>query len=151
MYASAASQNASLNILSHNSGILKKGETSFLEVTINNTDEFASIGSYKIKAQINIPSEIVSIADTGHVLPKGWKIISNNGSTLIVSNATDVISPISDRTILVALVGKKPGGPSTIIGQLSFSNGNAPGIEVGFLSGDNPADDSSTTTIKVMR
>jgi hypothetical protein len=151
IFRDAASQNASINILSQNSGTVRKEETAFLEVTVNNTDELSSIGVYKIKAQINVPSTIASIADTGHVLPKGWKIISNNGSTIILSNGADIIGPASDRNILIAIVGKKTGGPSTMIGQLSFSNGSPPGTEVGFLTGDNPGDNSSTTTIKVVK
>jgi len=150
-YVAAASQNASINILSQNSGIVKKEKIIFLQVTVNNTDESGFIGAYKIKAQLNIPSEIADIADTGHVLPLGWKIISSNSSTIVLSNGTDVIGPASDRTILIAIVGKKKGGPSTIIGQLSFSNGNPPGNEVGSLSGDSAADNSSTTTIKVSK
>jgi hypothetical protein len=53
--------------------------------------------------------------------------------------------------ILIAIQGKEAGGPSTIIGQLSFSDGNVPGTAMGTLPGDDASDNSSTTTIKVVR
>ena len=53
------------------------------------------------------------------------------------------------RKLLIAIKGVKAGGPSTISAQLSFSNGEAPGTTPGVLAGDIPADNSSTTTIRV--
>ncbi len=150
-FMSAASQNALINILAQNSGTVRKGETVFLEVTIINTNAISDIGAYKIKAQISVPSEIAGIDTSGNVLPTGWTITGNTGSTIFLSNGTDVIPRNSARTILIAVHGKKTGGPSTIIGQLSFSDGNPPGTALGSLPGDNPADNSSTTTIKVLR
>jgi hypothetical protein len=147
----AASQNALINILTQNTGIVKKGETVFLEVTINNTDPAGYIGIYKLKAQISVPSLIASIADTGHVLPTGWKIISNDGSTINLSNGKDMIAANDARTILIAVKGNKIGGPSTIMGQLSFSDGNSPGTGPGSLAGDNPGDNSSTSSCKVVQ
>ena len=150
-FTSACSQNVLTNILTQNSGIVKKGKTVFVEVTINNTDPTNYVGIYKIRAQISVPAAIATIASTGHVLPTGWTIISNDGSTINLSNGKDMIAATDARTILIAVQGVKTGGPSTISCQLSFADGNSPGTTPGTLKGDNPADNSSTTTIKVNR
>lgn len=150
VYCDAASQNALINILTRKSGIVRKGETVFLEVTINNTDPVTHIGVYRIKAQISVPGAIANIPDTGHVLPTGWTILSNNGSTINLSNGKDMIASNDARTLLIAVRGINTGGPSTIAGQLTFSNGFTPGNIPGTLKGDNPADNSSTSTIKVL-
>lgn len=145
----ASSQNAMVNILTQKFGMVKKGETVFLEVTINNTDPNDYISVYKIRAQISVPSAIASIDSAGHVLPTGWTVISNNGSTINLSNGKDMIAASDARTLLIAIRGNKSGGPSTIACQLSFSDGNAPGAAPGTLQRENPADNSSTTTIMV--
>ena len=149
-FMKAPSQNAMINILTRNAGVVKKGKTIFLEITINNTTLRDYIGIYKIRTQISVPSEIVSIDTVGHVLPTGWKIISNNGSTINLSNGMDMMAASDARTLLIAIRGKKAGGPSTISAQLTFSNGYPPGTEPGSLQGDNPADNSSTSTIRVI-
>ncbi len=151
IYSDVASQNALINILTRKSGIVHTGETLFLEVTINNTDPVSHIGVYKIKAQISVPGAIANIPDTGHVLPTGWTILSNNGSTINLSNGKDMIASNDARTLLIAVRGIKAGGPSTIAGQLTFSNGFTPGNVPGTLNGDSPADNSSTSTIKVLQ
>jgi hypothetical protein len=145
----AAAQNALINILTQNSGIVKKGGTVFVEVTVNNTDPADFIGIYKIKARLSVPSAIASIADKGHVLPTGWTIISNDGSSITLSNGKDMIAASDARTLLIAIRGNSSGGPSTITGQLTFSDGIAPGTAPGILKGDLPADNSSTTTCRV--
>lgn len=146
----AASQNALINILTQKSGVVKKGDELFLEVTVNNTDPALLIGVYKLRIQISVPSAIASLQTTGHVLPNGWTITNNNGSTIILSNGKNIIAANDARTLLIAIKGNKVGGPSTISGSLSFSNGNAPGTEPGTSPGDNPADNSSTSTIRVV-
>lgn len=151
VYTDAASQNTLINILTRNSGIVRKGEVVFLEVTINNTDPVTHVGVYKIKAQISVPETIVSIADSGHVLPSGWTILSNNGSSITLSNGKDMIASNDARTLLIAVRGHKIGGPSTVAGQLSFSNGFTPGNAPGTLNGDLPADNYSTSTCKVIK
>ncbi|MEI7735422.1 MAG: hypothetical protein WCI49_08140 [Ferruginibacter sp.] len=145
------SQNALINILTQNTGVVKIGQTVLLEVTINNTDPTSYIGVYKIKASISIPSDVITISSYGHVLPTGWTILSNNGSVIQLSNGKDMLAANDARTILIALQAKKIGGPSTISGQLSFSNGIAPGTAPGALNGDFPADNSSTSTCKVIK
>ncbi len=145
----AASQNVLLNILTQKSGIVSKGGTVFLEITINNTDPVAHIGIYKVKAQVSVPSAIAAIATEGHILPTGWMITGINDSTINLSNGKDMIAATDARTILIAIRGIKTGGPSTISCQLSFSDGIAPGTAPGTLPGENPADNRSTSTIQV--
>lgn len=145
----AGQANGSLNILAGNVGIISLGGTEFVQATVNNTGPSASIGIYKIKVTITVPSAIASIPSSGHTLPANWTILSNSGSQIVVSNGTDVLPVGSARQIFIAVMGHTEGGPSTIIGQLSYSNGIAPGSANGFLIGDIPADNSSSTAITV--
>jgi hypothetical protein len=145
----AAAQNAMINILTRNSGLVKKGGTVFLEVAINNTDPASHIAAYKLRPQISVPSATVSIAATGHVLPTGWTIIRNSGSVITLSNGKDLIGSADSRIILIALKGIKTGGPAIINGQLFFADGNAPGSESGTLTGDIPNDNNSSASIQV--
>lgn len=144
-------QNVTLNILTQNSGIIKKGGSIFLEVTVNNMSSKDSVPAYKLKPKISVPP-IVSISNTGHDLPKGWTITSNTGSEITLSNGTDRIPIHVKRTILILLNAKDHGGPSTISGQMSFSNGVAPGLITGSpTTEDNPVDNISTTTCKIIK
>jgi hypothetical protein len=148
----AFSQNVLLNIITKNSGVVNENKTVFLEVSIFNTNATKTIPGYKLRPQISFPANLVSIADTGHVLPAGWKIVSNKNAVVILSNGTDIIPENGSRTILIAMQGKSIGGPSTISANLTFSDGKAPGLIVGTPTiGDNAADNTSTTTIKVLQ
>jgi hypothetical protein len=145
------SQNAMINLLTQQSGIVKKGEKLFLEVSITNANSKKFIGIYKIIAQVNVPNEILTIDSIGHILPNGWKILQNNGNSISISNGMNMIAATDNRILLIALVANKIGGPLTISGEISFSNGNAPGTELGFLDGDLLGDNFSTTTCKVIK
>lgn len=152
MSACAVAQNTMINVLTQNSGVVNKGNTVFVEVSICNTDAIDSVAPYKLRPQISIPAGIASIPATGHVLPNGWTIVSNDGNTIRLSNGTDVIPVHTCRTILIAIKGEGIGGPSTISGNLLFSNGVAPGSAPGAATTrDNPADNSSTSTCKTIR
>lgn len=145
------SQNVMINVLSQNNGEVKKGEIIFFEVTIYNTSPTKALPMYKIRPQISFPSALVSIPETGHVLPKGWTITSNKKGVVTLSNGTDIIPENASRTILIALKGDGIGGPTTINGNLFFSNGIAPGISSGTpTKEDNTADNSSTSTVRVL-
>jgi hypothetical protein len=149
-YTGAASQNILMNILTQNSGVTNKKGTVILEITVCNTDATDSVPAYKLKPQISIPAAITVISAAGHTLPPGWTITSNDGSTIRLSNGTDRIPAHECRTILIAINGKAVGGPSTISGNLLFSNGIAPGSIAGSpTKGDNPADNTSTTTCEI--
>ncbi len=146
----ASSQNVSINILTQNSGLVNVNGTVFLEVTICNTSSSVSVPSYKLRPQISVPASIVSIPTTGHTLPPNWTITFNSGFVIRLSNGTDQVPPGECRTILIAMQGNTVGGPSTISGNLLFSNGVAPGsASGGATAGDNSADNSSTSTIAV--
>lgn len=149
----AFSQNVQLNILTRDTGIVRINGTIFIEVTVCNTDsKHTAVPAFKLRPQISVPAGLVSIPDTGHILPKGWIITNNTGSVIRISNGTDEISRIECRTILIAVRGIAVGGPSSIIGNMNFSNGIAPGSESGGpTTGDFPADNSSSTSIKVLK
>lgn len=143
-------QNIMINVNTKNAGIVKKGELIFFEVTINNTSPIKSLPIYKIRPQITFPDALVSIPDSGHVLPKGWAITLNKNGVVMLSNGTDIIAENGSRTILIALKGFAVGGPSTIIGNLFFSNGISPGTQNGpQTKEDNIADNFSSSSIRV--
>jgi hypothetical protein len=149
--AGAAAQNVVLNVLTQNSGVVQIGKSIFFEVTINNTDASTNVGVYKLKVQVSAPDAVVTILKTGHNLPTGWSIISNDKGVINISNGKDLIAPYDSRTLLIAIEGKSIGGPALMSGQLSFSNGISPGSEPGSLKGDNPADNYSTSSCKVIQ
>lgn len=149
---SAMAQDVLLNILTQNSGAVSKKETIFLEVTVCNTSATTAVPVYKLRPQISFPAALVSIPDSGHNLPAGWSILSNTAGVVWLSNGTDMIPPHDCRTILIAIKGRSVGGPSTISGNLMFSNGISPGSSPGGATpGDNPADNASTSTVRVIR
>lgn len=148
---SAFSQNVSINALTQASGIVKKGKIVFFEVTINNTDASLPVGVYKLKVQINIADSVIAIQQNGHNLPTGWEIISNSNGVITISNGKDMIAPYDARTLLIALKGKKLGGPVIISGKLNFSNGISPGVDSGYINEDKPADNYSTSSCKVVK
>jgi hypothetical protein len=133
-------QNASLNILTLNSGIVTVGNTVFLQVDVTNTDPTGTIAQNKLRPQISVPSGICVIQATGHTLPPGWTITSNSGSVIRITNTTDPIPPNTTRTSLIAIQGTTVGSGS-IIGNLTFV-GAAPAGDIG-------ADNSSSSSISV--
>lgn len=145
------SQNVMINVLTKNNGEVKKGETIFFEVTIYNTSATKSLAAYKIRPQISFPSTLITIPESGHVLPKGWAVTSNKQGVIVLSNGTDIIAENTNRTVLIAMKATGIGGPSPIIGNLFFSTGKAPGLANGAApKEDNGADNSSTSTIRVL-
>jgi hypothetical protein len=147
-----AQANASINVLTQNSGNVFLGSTVNIQVTVGNTGPVSSIGVYKVRVQISVPSAIVNILPNAEQfgLPSGWTINSNSGSVINLSNGTDVIPVGVQRTILIAIRGNVIGGPSTVSGQLNFSNGNAPGTAPGTLAGDITADNTSQSSVTVV-
>ena len=145
-------QNVSINILTHDAGIVPLNGLLVLEVTINNTSSTDTVASFKLRPQISFPSSLVSLADDGHLLPGGWKLLSAKGGVIRLSNGTDRIAPFDARTLLIKLKGKAVGGPSTISANMMFSNGIAPGFSSGIATdGDLTADNTSTTTCTVVK
>ncbi len=146
------SQNVMLNVVTQNAGIVKIDSTIFFEVTVSNTSSTTQISAYKLRPQISFPNEFVSVQETEFVLPKGWTIVSNKKGVVVLSNGTDKIDLHDSRTILISFKGNKLGGPFTIIGNLMFSNGIAPGSAAGVATvGDILADNISTSTVMVVK
>lgn len=145
-------QNVQLNILAQDNGIVKKGSNLFIEVTICNTDHDSTVGAYRLKPQLSISSEgIIQIEDTGHILPAGWKVTFNSGTSLRLSNGTSELKPKNCQNILIRVKGNNRGGPSLITANMLFSNGIAPGTAPdGSLKRDIPADNYSTTACTVL-
>jgi hypothetical protein len=151
LYLGTAAQNVSINLLTHEAGIVGRNGLLVLEITINNSSATDTVAAFKLRPQVSIPSKLVAVADTGHVMPAGWSIVYNMDGVVRFSNGSDRIAPFEARTILLLLRGVNPGGPATISGNLLFSNGIAPGNASGTATpGDNPADNSSTTTCEVV-
>lgn len=151
-FNTAISQNILLNVLTQNSGMININGTVFVEVTVCNTNSSISVPAFKLKPQISFPSQLVSVPDTGHILPAGWTIVFNKDGVIRLSNGNDEFLPNQCRTLLIAIIGKEAGGPSTISGNMGFANGIAPGTTSGGpTKGDNPADNASTSTIKVYK
>jgi Secretion system C-terminal sorting domain len=143
--------NASINILTQNSGQVNIGGTVFVQVDIGNTGPASNIGVNKVRAQISIPIAIAhplpNAQQTG--LPPGWIITANTGSAITVCNGTDIIAVNEVRTVLIAVQGDAIGGPSTLTGVLSFGPGTGVCTGPGSLSGDITADNTSTSSIEV--
>lgn len=141
-----------INVVTSNSGVVKVGETVLFEVSINNTSTFRVIPAYTLKPQISFPNKVVEVAETGHILPSGWTILSNVDGVVTLSNGKDLIAENDGRTILIAIKGKTVTGPATIIGDLKFSNGIAPGSLIGkALPDDDYSDNSASSTVTVIK
>lgn len=153
-FSGAAGQaNASINILTQNSGQVTQGGIVNIEVTVGNTGPVSPIGQFKVRAQISVPIAICNILPTVQQtgLPPGWTVSAyvGGGSAITVCNGTDVIPVGTARTILIKVQGNVIGGPSTVTGNLLFSNGVSCTIP-GTLAGDNTADNGSTSSIQVI-
>jgi Secretion system C-terminal sorting domain len=149
--SASAQANAYINILTLNSGQVALGSTVDIQVEVGNNGT-ANITASKVKTAITVPTSLVSILPNAQQtgLPAGWTILSNTaGGVITLCNGTDVIAPSTSRIFLIKVQGNTLGGPSTIVGQLSFSGGiNC--ASPGSLTGDNPADNSSTSSIQVV-
>ena len=143
--------NAFLNILTINGGQVNVGSTIDLQVSVGNSGP-ADIGVNKVRAQISIPIAIATalpnVQQTG--IPAGWIILTNNGAGITICNGTDIIPAGEQRQIFIKIQGTAVGGPSTIAGALNFGPGTGVCTGPGSLSGDNTADNTSTTSITVL-
>jgi Secretion system C-terminal sorting domain len=149
----SAQSNATLNILTLNSGQVGLGQTVDVQVTVGNTGPTTSIGVNKVRAAISYPFAIVTALPNAQQtgLPPGWTITVNNTGigSIVICNGSDVIPVGVQRQIFIKLQGVALGGPSTINGNLIFSNGASCTIP-GTLNGDGSADNTSTSSIEVI-
>lgn len=151
--SSASGQaNAYINLLTQNGGQANLGGTVFVEITVGNTGPISPIGINKVRAAITVPIAIASVLPNAQQtgLPPGWTILTNTGSAITVCNGSDVIPVGAQRTILIKVQGNVLGGPSTVLGQLSFGPGTGVCTGPGTLPGDNTVDNSSTSSITVV-
>jgi len=147
----AAQANASLNILSLNSGQASVGHLGIIQVTVGNTGP-NSIAAFKVRAQISVPTAIANMvtpAGNQNGLPPGWTVQTVSAGSIIVCNGTDVIPAGAQRQIFIKFQGIAAGGPSTINGSLLFSNGTTCAV-TGTLAGDNTSDNTGTTGLTVV-
>ena len=146
----SAQANATLNILTLNSGQVILGGTVDIQVTVGNTGP-GSITANKVRAQISIPIAIATALPTPQQtgLPSGWTVTVNTGGSITVCNGTDVIPAGAQRQIFIKVQGTSVGGPSTINGSLLFSSGTSC-TTPGTLAGDNTSDNTGTTSIQVV-
>ena len=146
----AGQANASLAVLTQNSGNVNLGGTVNIQININNTGPTSSIGVNKVRCQLSVPAALVSIPAVQAGLPTGWIILSNNGSVITVCNGSDIIPVGEARVVLISVQGNALGGPSTVLGNLSFGPGTGVCTGPGTLPGDNTADNSSSSSITVL-
>lgn len=138
----ATAQDASINILAGNAGVVANGQTFQLRVDVTNNDATGTVAQNKLRPQISVPASISTISATAsdHILPTGWTITSNSGSVIRITNTTDPIPAGATRTAYITVRGTAIGTGS-IIANLTFV-GAAP-------TGDIGANNSSSTGIEV--
>jgi len=142
--------NPSIAVVPLNSGLVSLGGTLELEITIGNTG-ITNIAAFKLRPVITVPNIVTVLPDAQQTgLPAGWSVVSNTGSQIRICNGTDVIAGLSSRTIFIKVQGTAIGGPSTFAGQINFANGINCAVAGAAVSGNNTADDFSTSTIQVM-
>ena len=146
----AGNANATLNILTLNSGQVNQGAVVDLQVSVGNTGP-SFIGVNKVRAQISIPIAIATALPNAQQtgLPAGWIILTNTGGSITICNGTDQIPSGQQRQLFIKVQGTAAGGPSTINGSLSFGPGTGVCTGPGSLPGDNTADNTSTSSITV--
>jgi large repetitive protein len=145
------STNASLNILSANSGIVTQGGIVDLSISVTNTGANPIVAN-RIRVQISIPNAIaLPIATVSQTaLSPNWIVTSNTaGGVITICNNTDVIPAGQTRTSVVKVSGVNIGGPLTINAGLAFGT-VASCTGFGSLPGDIPADNTSTTGLTVV-
>ncbi len=142
--------NPSIAVVPLNSGLVSLGGTLDLEITIGNTG-VANIPAFKLRPIITVPSIVTVLPDAQQTgLPPGWTIVTNTGSQIRICNGSDVIAGLTSRTIFIKVQGVAIGGPSTFAGQINFANGTNCAVAGAAVSGNNTADDFSTSTIQVV-
>jgi hypothetical protein len=135
-------QDASINILAGNGGLVATGQSFLLRVDVTNNDAAGTIVQNKLRPQISVPAGISAISTVAadHQLPAGWTITSNSGTVIRITNTTDPIPAGVTRTAFISIRGTVIGTGS-IIANLTFV-GAAP-------TGDIGANNSSSTGIEV--
>ncbi len=145
-----AQTNASLNIVSANSGVVNQGSILELTVTVTNTGA-NPISAQRVRVQISVPSAVGLPLATGsqNALSPNWIVTSNTaGGVITICNNTDVIPAGATRTSIVK-ISANALGTGGINAGLAFGNGTSC-TAFGSLTGDNTGDNSSSTPITVI-
>lgn len=142
----SAQANATLNMLTLNSGDIILNGSGSLQATVGNTGPSTTIPNGRINLQITVPPSI-SIAATQSGLPAGWTVTNNNGTVINICNSAVTIPVNTSANLIIALQGGAALTSGVISGQISFrTNCTGPGS----LSGNNTADDASTAGFNVV-
>lgn len=142
----SAQANATLNMLTLNSGDIISNGSGTLQATVGNTGPSTTIPNGRINLQITVPPTI-TIAATQSGLPAGWTVTNNNGTVINICNSSVTIPVNTSANLLIALQGGATLTSGVISGQISFrTNCTGPGS----LSGNNTADDGSTAGFNVV-
>jgi uncharacterized repeat protein (TIGR01451 family) len=150
MFKNAVAQtNASLNIVSANSGVVNQGSTLELTVTVTNTGS-NPISAQRVRVQISVPSAVGLPLATGsqNALSSNWIVTSNTaGGVITICNNTDIIPASTTRTSIVKISANTIGSGQINAG-LAFGNGTSC-TAFGSLPGDNTGDNTSQTPMVV--
>ncbi|MFN0080908.1 MAG: T9SS type A sorting domain-containing protein [Ferruginibacter sp.] len=145
--------NANINILTANAGVVNAGGVINLSVSVRNTG-LNPIQPQRIRVTISVPDAIAlpSASALQTSLATNWSILANGDEpgVIVICNNTDVIPANTTRTSIIKISANAIGGPTTISGDLAFGDGTDCSTDLGFLNGDNPADNGSTTSITVI-
>jgi hypothetical protein len=151
-------QDISQNIISQVGGVNdgdwsvnQTGCTILLTVANNGPIDLAP---YKIRPSLSIPTDgSATIAPNAQQtgLPTGWTILSNNGTSLRLSNGTDIISDGEVRNIqIVFLPLALTTLPRTLNINLFTTDGVAPGNNPGVLAFNDISNDPGVTSYQVV-
>ncbi|MFN0081891.1 MAG: beta strand repeat-containing protein [Ferruginibacter sp.] len=145
--------NANINILTANAGVVNLGGVLQLSVSIRNTGS-NPIQAQRVRAIISVPDAfgIPLASGSQTLLATNWSILANGDEpgVIVICNNTDVIPANTTRTSIIRISANGLGGPTTISGDLAFGDGLDCSTDLGFLNGDNAADNGSTTTMTVI-
>lgn len=148
-YSASAQANAYINVLTLNSGQISQNGFGYVQVDVGNSGPNSNIGANKVRAQISIPSIATTLNVVQDSLPAGWVVVSNPGSAITICNGSDIITPNTVRRVKIKVKGVTVGGPSSVVGVLSFGPGTGVCTGPGSLPGDITTDNTSSSSITV--
>ncbi|WP_028522298.1 Ig-like domain-containing protein [Runella limosa] len=133
-------QDMGINILNQPASVSQGATNGRIIIDICNFDGGTTNSPLnKIQPLISLPSALVDTFVTA-ISFDGWSIVSKSGSTIRFQNTVS-IAPGECKQIVLGYKGVNVGGPLTVTGTIQFSGPQT--------SGNNPANDNSTTSITV--
>ncbi|RZM21543.1 MAG: T9SS type A sorting domain-containing protein [Pedobacter sp.] len=149
-----SAQDVDMNIVTQENGVndgnwvIGASNCTVLMTVCNNDGGSVVVPSYKLRPLLSVPGSIVQIAPTAEqtLLPPGWTVLSNNGTSIRLSNGTDNFPPGECREFSIKMIPVNSGGPLNFTATMAFANGVAPGNVSGPQTvGNDAANDNSTT------